>query len=62
MAVWEQALIAMAIVAVIYFWGPGAKKALEESQHAENPDWKGALIPIGMVILFVIVLISLAKG
>lgn len=62
MAVWEQALVAIVIVAVLYFWGPGAKKAMEESQQAENPDWKGALIPIAMVILFVILLISLARG
>ncbi len=62
MPIWEQALIGIAIFAVIFFFGPGAKKALEESQQAENPDWRGALIPIGMVILFVFVLISLAKG
>lgn len=62
MAVWEQALIAMAIVAVLFFFGPGAKKAMEDSRKAENPDWQGALIPIGMVVLFVILLISMAKG
>jgi hypothetical protein len=62
MAVWEQALIAVAIFAVIYFWGPGAKKAMEESQKVENPDWKGAIIPIAMVVLFVIFLISLTKA
>lgn len=62
MAVWEQALIGIAIFAVLFFLGPGAKKAMEESRQAENPDWKGALIPIGMVILFVILLISMAQG
>lgn len=62
MAVWEQAMAGLAIFAVLYFWGPGAKKAMEESQQAENPDWKAALIPIAMVILFVIVLISMVRG
>jgi len=62
MAVWEQALIGVAIFAVLFFFWPGAKKAMEESRQAENPDWKGALIPIGLVILFVIALISFAKG
>ena len=62
MAVWEQALIGIAIFAVLFFLGPGAKKAMEESRQAENPDWKGALIPIGMVVLFVILLISMARG
>ncbi|HIF51896.1 MAG TPA: hypothetical protein EYQ42_10285 [Thiotrichaceae bacterium] len=62
MAVWEQAMVGLAIFAVLYFWGPGAKNALEDSQQAENPDWKGALIPIAMVVLFVIVLISLVRS
>lgn len=60
MAVWEQVLVALAIVAVIFFFGPGAKQAMEDSRKAENPDWQGALIPIGMVVLFVILLISMA--
>lgn len=61
MSVWEQALIALLIVAVILFLGPGAKKSLEESQKAENPDWQGAIIPLAMVIMFVILLIAMAK-
>ncbi len=59
---WEQALIAVLLFAVILFLGPGAKKSLEESQKAENPDWKGALIPLAMVVLFVILLISMVQG
>lgn len=62
MSVWEQALIAMAIVAVIFFFGPGAKKAIEDSRKVENPDWQGALLPIGIVVLFVILLISMSRG
>jgi hypothetical protein len=62
MAIWEQVLIALAIVAVLFFLGPGAKSAMEESRKAENPDWKGALIPIAMVVLFVILLISMARS
>jgi len=44
------------------FLRSGAKNAMEDSQQAENPDWKGALIPIVMVVLFVIVLISLVRS
>ena len=62
MAVWEQALVGVVIFAVLFLFWPGAKKSMEESQQIENPDWKGALIPIGMVVLFVIVLISLASS
>ena len=62
MPVWEQALVAMAIVAVLFFFGPGAKKQIEDSQKAENPDWQGALLPIGVVVLFVILLISMVRS
>ena len=62
MAMWEQVLLGIAAFAMLFFFWPGAKKALEQSQQAENPDWKGALIPIGVVVLFVIVLIGLASA
>ena len=59
---WEQVLLGIAAFAILFFFWPGAKKALEQSQQAENPDWKGALLPIGVVVLFVIVLITLASA
>lgn len=62
MPVWEQLLIALVIVAVLFFFGPGAKKAMEESKKVENPDWAGALLPIGIVILFVILLIAMTRN
>lgn len=62
MAMWEQVLLGIAAFVILFFFWPGAKKALEQSQQAENPDWKGALIPIGVVVLFVIVLIALASA
>jgi hypothetical protein len=62
MAVWEQVLLGIAAFAILFFFWPGAKKALEQSRQAENPDWKGALIPIAVVILFVIILISFARS
>lgn len=62
MPVWEQILTALVIVAILFFFGPGAKKALEDSKKVENPDWKGALLPIGIVILFVILLIAVMRN
>ncbi len=62
MSTWEQALLGIAAVVILFLFWPGAKKMLEQSQQAENPDWKGALLPIGVVVLFVIVLIALAKA
>ena len=62
MATWENVLLGIgAIVIVMLFW-PGARAALEMSRNAENPDWKGALIPIGVVILFIILLVMITRS
>lgn len=62
MAMWEQVLLGIAAFAILFFFWPGAKKAMEQSREAENPDWKGALIPIAVVVLFVILLIAMASA
>ncbi len=62
MALWEQILLGMAGVLLFFFFWPGVKAAMERSKEVENPDWQGALLPVGVVVLFVIVLIMLAKG
>lgn len=62
MATWEQVLLGIgAFIIIILFW-PGAKAMLEKSRQAENPDWSSALIPIGAVVLFVILLIMMVKS
>ena len=62
MAGWEQILLGMAALVLMFFFWPGVKAAMQKSKEAENPDWQGALIPVGIVILFVILLIMFAKG
>jgi hypothetical protein len=62
MAGWEQILLGMAALVLLFFFWPGVKTAMQKSKEAENPDWQGALLPIGIVILFVILLIMFAKG
>jgi hypothetical protein len=62
MALWEQILLGMGGMLMLFFFWPGAKAAMEQSKEAENPDWQGALIPIGIVVLFVVVLVILAKS
>ena len=59
---WEQILLDVeALILVFAFW-PGARVAMERSRQAENRDWIGALMPIGLVVLFVIVLIVIAQS
>jgi len=55
---WEVLLIGLAIALIIYFFRPGVKAMLEESKRAEK-DWPSALIPLGLVVLFVILLIAM---
>jgi hypothetical protein len=62
MAPWEQILLGIGAFLILFFFWPGAKVAMEKSRQAENPDWKGALIPIGVVVMFVILLIAIAKS
>lgn len=62
MALWEQILLGMFGFVLFFLFWPGAKAAMERSREAENPDWQGALVPIAIVVLFVVVLIYLAKN
>ena len=62
MSGFEQLLLGVAALVLLFLFWPGVKAAMEKSKRAENPDWQGALIPIGMVVLFVILLILLVKG
>ena len=59
MSTWEMVLLGALVVLVLFWVGPGIKPMLEQSRQAENRDWKGVLIPIVLVILFVFLLISM---
>lgn len=59
MALWEQLLLGVGAVALIFFLWPGIKQTMERSRQAEK-DWPGLLVPLGAVVLFVIALIALA--
>jgi|TARA_B100001013_G_scaffold158341_1_gene94449 hypothetical protein len=62
MALWEQVLLGIAAFVIVFLFWPGAKKAMEQSKQAENPDWSGALLPIGVVIFFIFMLIMFSRG
>jgi hypothetical protein len=57
---WELIAIGAVVLLVLFWFRPGLKQAFKQSQEATNKDWTGVLLPIGLVVLFVIVLISLA--
>jgi hypothetical protein len=58
---WVKILSAVLIIGWIIFMWPRAKHWLQNSPKAQAGDWQAALLPIGAVILFVIVLIMLVR-
>jgi hypothetical protein len=62
MELWEQLLLGALGLGIFFLFRPGIKAAMEQSREAENKDWKGLLMPIGLVVAFVILLIMLARG
>ena len=58
----ENFLLGIIVVIVLFLFWPGVKKAMEQSKKAENPDWNAALLPIGVVVLFVVILVMFSKG
>ncbi len=61
METWEKILVGGLAVLLVFLFRPGIKAALQQSREAETKDWKGLLIPIGAVVLFVILLIAMAR-
>jgi len=55
---WEKLAIGALAIGVIFLFRPGIKVALQQSREAEK-DWKGVLVPLVLVVLFVILLISI---
>ena len=59
MDLWEQILLGVAVLLVLFFWGPAASRMLRASPRANRSQWLSALIPIGLVLLFVLFLLLL---
>ena len=62
MATWEQVLLGIAALALAFFFWPGVKASLERSRRAEQRDWLAVLLPIGAVVLFVVLLVIMARS
>ena len=62
MPLWQLILWGFGSVALLFLLWPGVKASMEQSQKAENKDWKGLFIPIILVVLFVLLLISLVRS
>ena len=59
MELWEAILAGVLVLAVLFFFGPGAKRAAEKTPKAEAGDWKAALVPVLVVAAFVVLMIMM---
>jgi hypothetical protein len=57
-SMWEGILLGALAIFLIFWFRPGIKATMERSKKAEK-DWAGALLPLGLVVLFVILLIAM---
>ena len=56
---WTQILSAVFIAAMLVFLAPRAMRMMKESPEGDTNQWMSALIPLGIVMAFVVLLISL---
>ena len=57
---WEILLGGVVALLMILWFRPGIKAALERGKTAKK-DWPAALIPIGLVVLFILFLIQIVR-
>ncbi len=62
MELWEKILLGIGVILIILWFRPGIKAIWKRSQEAEEKDWKGLLLPMGLVILFVVLLIMMVRN
>ncbi|MCB1715703.1 MAG: hypothetical protein R3F53_15365 [Gammaproteobacteria bacterium] len=58
---WLEAILAGIIAILVIFWFRGGIKATMEQSRNAPKDWKGAIIPLAGVVLFVILLIMMVR-
>ena len=61
MDTWEKILLGVGALILVLLFRPGLKAMMQQSREAENKDWKGFLLPIGIVVLFVVLMIVMAR-
>ena len=59
-SLWENILLGGLAILLIFWFRPGIKTMFKERREASQSEWMGVLIPIGLVVVFVILLIALS--
>lgn len=58
METWMKIAYAVALGALVVFLFPRAKEMLKNSRKAEAGEWRGVIIPLLLVVLFIVLLIQ----
>ena len=58
---WEAVLAGVLVLIVLFFFGPGVKRAMEKAPEASADDWKAAIMPILLVAGFVALMILMIR-
>ena len=58
---WEAILAGVLVLIVLFFFGPGVKRAVEKAPQAGKDDWKAAIVPILLVAGFVVLMILMIR-
>lgn len=59
LALWEKILLGVFAVVLVVWFLPGLKASLKQGEEQQDKDWKGLLVPLIIVILFIFLLISM---
>lgn len=58
----EQALLGVLALVILFLFWPGVKSTLQKSREAEHRDWPAVIVPVCIVVLFVLFLIMVARN
>lgn len=58
---WTNIIYALVLGAMIFFIWPNAKHMLKNSPKGSGDDWKGFLIPMAAVVLFIVLLVMMTR-
>jgi uncharacterized membrane protein YidH (DUF202 family) len=62
MAIWEQVLLGIGAAALLFFFWPSARAAMERSREAQERDWMAVLVPLALVVALVVLLVAVARA
>lgn len=61
METWEAVLLGIIAVVFVIWMLPGVKQRMLNSPKGSAEDWRGLLVPLLLVVLFVVFLISIVS-